>query len=136
MIYRISKKKKTGKEKETKTKRRKSKEQGEIVMQQASIRSSVEDSVSLLLLNKWSCPSEIVSVTSHWLYRARPLTTYHRCRTRGSTETAGQANLPQNHSLTVCSGSVLAKISRLTVDFAYAHNNRCLFHWQSQYFLS
>ena len=45
MIYRIKKKKKTGKEKETKTKRRKSKEQGEIVMQQSSIRSSVEDSV-------------------------------------------------------------------------------------------
>lgn len=69
MIYRIKKKKKTGKEKETKTKRRKSKEQGEIVMQQgqqASIRSSVEDSVSLLLLNKWSCPFKSVSVTSHW----------------------------------------------------------------------
>ena len=40
MIYRISKKKKTGKEKETKTKRRKSKEQGEIVMQQASKKLS------------------------------------------------------------------------------------------------
>lgn len=66
MIYRIKKKKKTGKEKETKTKRRKSKEQGEIVMQQASIRSSVEDSVSPLLLNKWSCPFKSVSVTSHW----------------------------------------------------------------------
>lgn len=67
MIYRITeKKKKTGKKKETKTKRRKSKEQGEIVMRQASIRSSVEGSVSLLLLNKSSCPSEIVSVTSHW----------------------------------------------------------------------
>ena len=66
MIYRISKKKKTGKEKETKTKRRKSKEQGEIVMQQASIRSSVEESVSLLLLNKSSCPFKSVSVTSHW----------------------------------------------------------------------
>lgn len=65
MIYRIKKKKKTGKEKETKTMRRKSKEQGEIVMQQASIRSSVEDSVSPLLLNKWSCPFKSVSVTSH-----------------------------------------------------------------------
>ena len=56
MIYRIKKKKKTGKEKETKTKRRKSNEQGKIVMQQASIRSSVRESVSLLLLNKSSCP--------------------------------------------------------------------------------